>query len=198
LKLGIFGGTFNPIHSGHLLIAQDASEAFGLSRVMFIPSAVPPHKRVKDLADGRHRLAMVRRAIRGNPRFESSDIELRRGNVSYTIDTVNALRRRHPRARMFLLIGSDSLNEFHTWRSAAQLTRRCRVIAVLRPGEKRFRFARRRLPHLRPLTLRAHPFDVSSTEIRARVRAGKSIRYLVPESVRSYIARHKLYSGEME
>ncbi len=193
MKLGIFGGTFNPIHLGHLLIAQDALEAFGLSKVLFIPAATPPHKRGEYLAPDRHRLAMVKLATRDNPRFAVSDIELRRGGVSYTVDTMRTLRKLHPRAELFLLIGSDSLNEFHTWRSAAELARLCRVIAVLRPGEKRFRFENRRLPGLRPLTLQAHPFAVSSTEIRERVRKGQSVRYLVPVAVQSYIEKHGLY-----
>ena len=193
LKLGIFGGTFNPIHLGHLLIAQDALEEFGLSKVLFIPAATPPHKRAPDLAPDRHRLAMVKLATRENPKFAVSDIELRRGGLSYTIDTVRALRKRHSRAELHLLIGSDSLNEFHHWREARELAGLCRVIAVLRPGEKRFRFAKRRLPGLRPLTLAAHPFAVSSTEIRERVRKVKSVRYLVPDAVGRYIAKHNLY-----
>jgi nicotinate-nucleotide adenylyltransferase len=193
LKLGIFGGTFNPIHLGHLLIAQDAVEAFGLSKVLFVPAATPPHKRVESLATDRHRLAMVKLATRDNPSFEVSDIELCRGGVSYTIDTVWTLRKLHPRAELFLLIGSDSLNEFHTWHSATELARLCRVVAVLRPGEKRFQFAKRKLPGLRPLKLQAHPFDVSSTEVRERVRKKASVRYLVPEAVQRYIAKHGLY-----
>jgi nicotinate-nucleotide adenylyltransferase len=193
LKLGIFGGTFNPIHAGHLLIAQDALEAFGLSKVLFIPAAIPPHKRVRDLPDGRHRLAMVRLAIRGNPAFACNDLELRRGGLSYTIETVNALRQRHPRAQWFLIVGSDSLREFHQWRNAADLARLCRLIAVRRPGEKGFRFARAALPGLRPLMLQAHPFAVSSTEIRQRIRDGRPVRYLVPDAVRRYIVAHRLY-----
>lgn len=193
LKLGIFGGTFNPIHSGHLLIAQDALEAFDLDKILFIPSANPPHKEAPDLAAARHRLAMVRLAIRGNPCFDCSDIEIKRGGLSFTIDTVRALQKKQPRAKLYLLIGSDSLNEFHRWKEAGQLARQCRVVAMLRPGQKGFQFNRRRLPGLRPLTLRAHPFAVSSTEIRERVRAGRSIRYLTSEVVANYITRHNLY-----
>ena len=193
LKLGIFGGTFNPIHAGHLLIAQDALEAFDLDKVLFIPSANPPHKEAPDLAAARHRLAMVRLAICGNRRFDCSDIEIKRGGLSYTIDTIGALQKKLPRAKLYLLIGSDSLNEFHKWREANKLAGLCRVVAVLRPGERKFQFNRKRLPGLRPLTLRAHPFAVSSTEIRDRVRTRRSICYLVPEAVAKYIARHSLY-----
>lgn len=193
LKLGIFGGTFNPIHLGHLLIAQDARERFGLSRVLFIPSATPPHKQVDYLANGCHRLAMVRLAIRGNPHFAASDAELRRKGISYTIDTARELQKRYPRARLYLLIGSDSLNDLHKWWKVDELTRLCEVIAVLRPGEKKFSVKRNQLPRLRLHKLQAHPFDISSSEIRQRLRRKQSIRYLVPDPVRRYIEQHKLY-----
>lgn len=193
MKLGIFGGTFNPIHLGHLLIAQDACEAFGLDQVLFIPCDTPPHKVMDYLADSHHRLAMVRLAIRGNPSFACSDVEIRRGGVSYTVDTVRALLRKNRKAQLHLVIGSDSLNDLHQWREAAELVKLCRVIAVLRPGEKTFQFNRSRLRGLRPLTLRAHPFDVSSSEIRRRLREKKTIHYLVPEAVVDYIAKNSLY-----
>jgi nicotinate-nucleotide adenylyltransferase len=196
LKLGIFGGTFNPIHLGHLLIAQDACEAFGLSRLLFIPSATPPHKAAPDLADARHRLAMVKLAVRDNPRFACSGMEIERGGVSYTIQTVRTLLQDHPKAKLYLLIGSDSLREFHQWKESRQLTRLCRIIAVHRPGENRFDFNRARLPGFRPFTLRGHPFDVASSDIRERLRSGKSVRYLVPEAVAKYIAKHRLYAAK--
>lgn len=196
LKLGIFGGTFNPIHCGHLLIAQDAAEAFALSKVLFIPSSIPPHKHLDVLPEGRHRLAMVRLAIRGNPRFEASDIEIRRGDRSYTIDTVRTLQKKYTGADFHLVIGSDSLNEFHHWREAGELARRCHLIAVLRPGEKGFAFRRDRVRRARVLELRAHPFDVSSSEIRERLRSGRSVRYLIPDEVARYIVKHKLYGTQ--
>lgn len=196
LKLGIFGGTFNPIHHGHLLVAQDALEAFSLSRVLFIPCASPPHKVADCLVSARHRLAMIRLAIRGNPHFACSDLEIRRGGVSYTMDTVRALRRLHPAAELYLLIGSDSLGEFHQWRQAADLVRHCTLIAAWRPGGAAGRFPRLRLRGAKVLRLTAHSFAVSSSEIRQRVRAGRSIRYLVPDAVAAYLVRHRLYRKE--
>jgi len=193
LKLGIFGGTFNPIHLGHLLIAQDALETFGLSRVLFLPSARPPHKTPGYLADANHRLAMVRLAIRDNSGFFASDMEIRRGGKSYTIDTVRALQHQYPRTGLYLVIGSDSLNDLHNWREATQLIRLCKIIAVQRPGEKEFRFNRKRLRGFQPLKLSAHPFEISSSEIRERFRRKKSNRYLLPEAVARYVAKHKLY-----
>ena len=120
-RVGILGGTFNPIHLGHLLIAQDAMEQLGLDRVKFIPSATPPHKTVDKLASERDRLRMITLAIRGNGCFEVDDIEIRRGGKSYSVDTLTELRRREPRAAFYFIIGSDSLRELHLWREVQLL-----------------------------------------------------------------------------
>ena len=189
-RVGILGGTFNPIHIGHLLIAQDALEAARLDRVLFIPSAAPPHKPLADNVSAAHRLRMVKLAIAGDSRFGVDELEIRRGGKSYSVDTLTELRRRHPRAEFHFIIGADSLSELHLWKNARQLVKLCRFIAVARPGH----VARpARLSGLRYQLLDAHPCGVSSREIRQRVAAGKSIRYLVPDAVRRYIARHKLY-----
>jgi nicotinate-nucleotide adenylyltransferase len=197
-KIGILGGTFNPIHLGHLLIAQDAMEQFGLDRVKFIPSATPPHKRYEGNATAAERLAMVRLAIRGNARFEVDDIELRRGGTSYSVDTLTLLRRRDPQAQFYFIIGADSLQELHRWREVGRLVRLCTFVTVLRPGfgprpvvDPKLDAATRR--RLRQHVLRGHACDIASRDIRARVARGESIRYLVSDAVLRYIQRHKLY-----
>lgn len=192
-KIGILGGSFNPVHLGHLLIAQTAWEELGLDRVKFIPAAQPPHKRAASLAAAEHRVAMLRRAIRGHPAFELDCIELRRGGPSYAVDTLRALRRRHPQAQFYFIVGTDTLPELPTWRAADELAKLCVFVAVSRPGY------RPRVPRapggrrFRYRLLTGHPCAVSATDIRARIASGRSIRYLVPEAVERYIRQHRLY-----
>jgi nicotinate-nucleotide adenylyltransferase len=197
-KIGILGGTFNPIHLGHLLTAQDALEQLGLERVIFIPSATPPHKVVDKLATGRDRLRMIKLAIRGNDQFEVDDIEIKRGGKSYSVDTLTALRQRNPRADLYFIIGADSLRELHLWREVARLVTLCTFVTVPRPGfepkpviDPRLDAATRR--QLRQDVLRGHACDIASRDIRARVSGERSIRYLVTDAVRLYIARRRLY-----
>ncbi|MBI5396659.1 MAG: nicotinate-nucleotide adenylyltransferase [Verrucomicrobia bacterium] len=190
MKLGIFGGTFNPVHLGHLLIAEDAAEAFKLDRVVFVPSATPPHKRPRVLAPAAHRVRMVKLAIQGNSRFTCSDIEVRRGGPSYSVETLRHLRAAMPRAQFYFIIGTDSLRELHRWKEAPDLVKLCEFICLTRPGE---RVARCRLRGARVRRLTGHPTDVSSTDIRNRLARGATIRYLVPDAVRRYIERHRLY-----
>lgn len=189
-RIGILGGTFNPIHLGHLLIAQDAVEAARLDRVLFIPSATPPHKALDGDVSGAHRLRMVKLAIAGDQRFAVDDLEIRRGGKSYSVDTLTELRNRHPRAEFHFIIGADSLDELHLWKDARRLVRLCRFIAIARPG---YRGKPARIPGLRYRLLRAHPCDIASRDIRARAAQGKSICYLVPEAVVRYIRTQKLY-----
>jgi len=197
-KIGILGGTFNPIHIGHLIIAQDAMEQFGLDCVKFIPSATPPHKKYEGNATAAQRLAMVRLAIRGNARFEADDIEIRRGGTSYSVDTLTSLRRRDPQAQFYFIIGADSLQELHRWREVGRLVRLCTFVIVVRPGFEPWRVVDPKLDaatrrRLRQHVLRGHACDIASRDIRARVARGESIRYLVPDAVLQYINRHKLY-----
>jgi nicotinate-nucleotide adenylyltransferase len=197
-KIGILGGTFNPVHLGHLLIAQDALEAAGLSSVRFIPSAAPPHKRVDLLAPASQRLAMLKLALRGNDRFTVDDREIKRGGESYSVDTVLELKSEEPQAEFHFIIGADSLQQLHTWRKIDTLVEACSFIAVTRPGfdgagaacTKLSPAARRRL---RLRFLQGHACDIASRDIRARIARGQSVRYLVPEAVFRYIQRHSLY-----
>ncbi len=131
-RIGILGGTFNPIHLGHLLVAQDAMEQMALDRVKFIPSATPPHKTAEVLASERDRLQMIRLAIRGNDRFQVDDIEVRRGGKSYSVDTLVELRRRDPKADFYFIIGADSLRELHLWWKAQRVVSLCTFVTV--PG----------------------------------------------------------------
>jgi nicotinate-nucleotide adenylyltransferase len=197
-RIGILGGTFNPIHLGHLLMAQDAVEQVKLDGVKFIPSAAPPHKTVNQLASERDRLHMVKLAIRGYTGFEVDDIEIRRGGVSYTVDTLTELRRRNPRADLYFIIGADSLRELHLWREVERLVTLCTFVTVPRPCfepkpmvDPRLDAPTRR--RLRQHVLRGHACDIASRDIRARVASGRSIRYLVPDVVYQYIRRRRLY-----
>jgi nicotinate-nucleotide adenylyltransferase len=197
-RIGILGGTFNPIHLGHLLIAQDAMEQLRLERVKFIPSARPPHKTVDKLASERDRLRMIALAIRGNARFEVDDIEVRRGGKSYSVDTLTELRRREPRADYYFIIGADSLRELHLWREVQLLVTLCTFVTVPRPGfdpkpvvGSRLDAATRR--RLRQHVLHGHACEIASRDIRARVASGRSIRYLVADGVYAYIRRRRLY-----
>jgi nicotinate-nucleotide adenylyltransferase len=197
-RIGVLGGTFNPIHLGHLLIAQDAMEQMTLDRVKFIPSAMPPHKTAEALASERDRLRMIKLAVRGNERFEVDDIEIRRGGKSYTVDTLLELRRREPKADFYFIIGADSLRELHQWREAQRVVRLCTFVTVPRPGFESKPVVDRRLDaasrkRLRQHVLQGHSCDIASREIRSRVASGRSIRYLVPDAVTDYIRRHGLY-----
>jgi nicotinate-nucleotide adenylyltransferase len=190
-KVGILGGTFNPIHLGHLLIAQDAMEQARLDRVIFIPAAKPAHKSAAGLAPARHRLRMVKLAIRGNDRFTVDDIEIRRGGKSYAVDTVTELKRRNPEARFYFIIGSDSLRELHLWKNIARLAKICTFVVLPRPGCKCKPPRLRQSIRLR--LVRGRFCDIASRDIRSRIACGQSARYLVPNAVLNYIERKKLY-----
>ena len=190
-KVGILGGTFNPIHLGHLLIAQDAMEQARLDRVVFIPAASPAHKSATGLTPARHRLRMVKLAIRGNDRFTVDDIEIRRGGKSYAVDTVTELKRRWPHAKLFFIIGADSLQELHLWCDIGRLAAQCTFLVLPRPGCERERPRLHR--SIRWRLVCGHSCDIASRDIRARIARGQSIRYLVPNEVWNYIEREKLY-----
>lgn len=186
-RIGILGGTFNPIHTGHLLVAEGVKEELGLDYVLFIPCYLPPHKKPLKLAPARHRLAMVRLAIRGNPSFRISTIEIKRKGKSYSVDTLEELHRLYKgKARFFFIIGSDSISGLRTWKSIDKLMKLCKLVAVSRPGY------RLRYPGVKIIDIPTLP--ISSTDIRRLIKEGKSIRYLVPEEVRRYIVNKLLIS----
>lgn len=194
-RIGLLGGTFNPVHLGHLILAQDAMERFKFDEVLFIPCATPPHKSPSRLADGRHRIAMLKAAIRPFPRFGVSDVEVRRGGVSYSVDTLRDIRRRRPNARFYFIIGADMLRELHTWRSIGELFKLCDFVTMKRPGD--IINVSRLAAHWRGRVLthvfEGHQTNVASTEIRGRAARGRCIAHLVPDAVVRYIAAHGLY-----
>jgi len=198
--IGLFGGSFNPIHNGHLIVARAVGELLGLDRVVFIPSPNPPHKPGADLADAADRLEMVRRAIAGETGFDCSDLEIRRSGPSYTILTVQEFSRLKPGRPLCWIIGADSLAELYSWYRLAELVELCRIVTAARPGFDQPNLAElsRMLPaervrRLQDDILPTPRIDVSATEIRRRVAAGLSIRYLVPDPVLEYLRQRGLY-----
>jgi len=191
-RRALFGGTFDPPHVGHLALAEWAREELKLDQVLFVPVGRPPHKRATRLSGARHRLAMTRLATRGNAAFAVSDLEVGLPTPSYTVETLRRLRARHPRDRWYLLLGSDSLDEFHTWREPETILELSTLAVAVRPGCGEA--ALRRWGRRREIVSLGNPgLDVSSTMVRARARAARSLRYLVPDVVASYIVRHRLY-----
>jgi nicotinate-nucleotide adenylyltransferase len=202
-RIGVFGGTFDPVHIGHLIMAQDALDAFALDQVLWVPSSISPHKRHAEVATPEHRLAMLGKAVAGHPAFAVSDLEVRRAGVSFTVDTMRQLQLERPGERWHFIIGSDTLQELHTWKDVEVLLGLCRFVTVVRPGAALDRSNPQalRLPDAasrRVLddVVTGHLIGVASTEIRQRVRNGQSIRYLVPAAVEAYIAEHTLYKTE--
>jgi len=199
-KIGIFGGSFNPIHLGHLVMAQDAGEAFGLHRIIFVPAAIPPHKLTQTLVTPSQRLDMVRLALADRDAWEVSDEEVQRGGVSYSIDSVRHFLTVYPDADLYFIIGGDTLPELHTWKDISDLLDLCRFITMVRPGfdpetlrKLNLHLESRHIDDLISRVTVGHVFDISSTEIRVRVAKKESIRYLVPDAVERYIHEHQLY-----
>jgi nicotinate-nucleotide adenylyltransferase len=199
-RIGILGGTFNPVHSGHLILAQDAQELFELDRILFLPCRQPPHKDQAQIIAARHRLAMLRAALRGNADFKICRWELERSGPSYTIETIRALKAQHPEWDLAFIIGADTLPELHLWHEIEQLLELCPFVTLTRPGfeASALSAAQLQLPAPWPQILLSrtacgHRVDISSSEIRQRLRQKKSIRYLVPAAVANYIHKHSLY-----
>lgn len=194
---GIFGGTFDPPHTGHLILAELARSLLRLSEVVFIPAAHPPHKMDEEFAEATHRLEMTRRAIAGNERFSLSTIEQGHDGPSYTVETLRQLRQEWGETvDIYFIIGADSLVDFPTWYKPAEILDMCRLAVVRRPGvEIDFEALERQLPGIEDRTyfVPAPLIEISSTKVRERVAAGRSIRYLVPRAVEEYINQHGLY-----
>lgn len=200
-RLGILGGTFDPIHFGHLDAADAARRALALDQVCVIPSSDPPHRPVDPLASGFHRFALVALAIQGRDELRASDMELRRGGPSYTADTLRALTRDGWQAsQLFFILGSDAFAEIATWREFPAVLDAANFVVIARPGTT-LDEATGRTPSLRDrlnvsiFLVEAHTRDVSSSTIRARLAAGQSIDDLVPAAVARYIVAHHLYAS---
>jgi nicotinate-nucleotide adenylyltransferase len=191
LRLGVFGGSFNPIHFGHLLAADDVRRQLRLDRMVFIPSCHPPHKR-GPLTPYRLRLGMTRLAIDGKPGFELCPIEERRPGPSYTVDTLCELRSLFPGSGLYLVIGSDQYRDVASWDRPDLLTDIARVVVMSRPGVERPPLFPGHDPK-RVLFRSIIPVGISAAAIRARLAKGRSVRYMLPVSVAEYVTRHRLY-----
>lgn len=199
-RLGIYGGSFDPVHIGHLVMAELVRQECKLNKVLFIPAGNPPHKTNRQLAPALERYDMVQLAIEGNPYFEVSSIEIEREGKSFTIDTLKELREIYSSSWEFwLIIGMDSLLEIKTWRKVDEIVKICNLAVYARPGysldanRKEIETLRRELGDIEIAFVPGPLIGISSTEIRQRIRANKSIRYLVPEAVQAYIQEHSLY-----
>ena len=189
MKLGLFGGSFDPVHLGHLLVAQAAIEELGLDRLFFIPAAQSPFKPENQPAPAPARLQLLRLALTGKSNCEIDDQEIRRGGVSYTIETVRDYAKRFPKAELFYLIGADNAAKLNEWREAKELARLAQFVATPRPGETSVTFP----SPFQGRTLKGFPLAVSSSKIRARVKAGLPIEPLVPPTVAEAVHASKLY-----
>jgi nicotinate-nucleotide adenylyltransferase len=198
LDLGVFGGTFNPVHLGHLRVAEEVREALGIGRVAFVPAKIPPHKEASGIAAAETRLAFVREAVAGNPHFEVSDLELTREGPSYSVDTLHAMRQDlAPEFHLWFLMGSDAFREIHTWHRYPELFALADIAVMRRPPDREmvappehlldqfaptelgFRHVSGHEVRFVPVTL----LDISSTRIRRAIAERRSVRYLVPEAV---------------
>ena len=198
LKLGVLGGTFDPIHLGHLLIAEEARERLGLDRVLFIPTGRPYLRPDSPVASAGHRLAMTRLGVADNPAFDVSAVEVERPGPTYTLHTLEALaRERGGEAEVFFVLGVDSARTLPRWHEPARVLARCTPVVVLRPGADEWDL--RELDALAPgvsrraVLLQGPMLGISGTELRQRIARGESVRYWVPRPVEEYIAQHKLY-----
>jgi nicotinate-nucleotide adenylyltransferase len=190
VRLGVLGGTFDPPHTGHLLAASDAFEALALDRLSFVPAAVPPYKSRTVQATAEQRLHMLELTIGGDPRFEASRLELDRDGLSFTVDTLAAFAAAAPGASMFLLIGEDLATQIASWRRAERIAELAQIVVLARGGAAKASALESRLPMMRVATRRV---DVSSTEIRDRVRAGRPIHGFVTDAVAAFIDAAGLY-----
>lgn len=188
--IGLFGGSFDPIHHAHLLVAQAVLERLTLESIRFLPAREQPFKRGAHAAGTVHRAAMIERAIAGEPRFDLERAELDRAGPSYTVETLHLLTRREPERRFALLIGADAAAELDAWRDAEELPKLARIVVFARPGAP---VPTSRLIHE---TVEVPRVDLSATAVRERVRAGRSIRYWVPDSVAEYIVEQRLYLAD--
>lgn len=218
MRIGLFGGTFDPIHWGHLRSAEEVSETFGLDHVLFVPASIPPHKRGQTTTPARHRLAMVRLAVARNPRFKVSTVEISRPGISYSIDTVRYFAAKQGKGdSLFFIIGLDAFREIGSWKDFADIFPLCDFIVTSRPGSKDsdplrgtgvavkklfcYDLKEKNYRHrsgTRVFFIRLTDIGISASEIRRRIKEGKSIRYLVPLGVEAYIKKQGLYRNRRE
>lgn len=185
MKIGILGGTFNPPHIGHLILAQEVAQKLSLNRIFFIPTNIPPHKESNNV-NGLDRLSMTKLAIKGDSRFKVLDLEIKRGGVSYTVDTVRELKNKFKRAEFYLIVGSDLANDFPTWKYFESLKKAVKIVVAKRrayPLERKNNF----------IMMQIVQMGISSSYIRGLIKKGFSVKYLVTDNVAKYIEKHRLY-----
>lgn len=198
-RVGIMGGTFDPIHNGHLIIAETSRENFNLDKIIFIPTGIPAHKIGKAITSNEHRYNMVLLATSSNPYFSLSPIELNREGTTYTIDTIIDLKKVNKDTEYFFIMGEDSLYNFHTWKDYKKLLKLCKFIVAKRPGLKAE--LEEKIKELNNIekgsiqSLESPMMEISSTNIRERIKLGRSVKYLVPDLVEKYIIKYNLYGG---
>lgn len=200
MRVGIFGGSFDPIHLGHLILAESCLEQARLDEIIFMPSNMAPHKREGAFATDRQRIEMIDLAIGGHPGFRRSSMEIDRDGVSFTVDTLSELTGERPDDELFFLMGADSLEQFHTWREPEQILKLATPLIVGRPGantvdlDKLTAFANEeRIKYFKELSVESPLIDISSTDIRRRASSELSIRFLVPRPVEKYIETQNIY-----
>ena len=182
MRIGILGGTFNPVHIGHLILAEYVRDCLRLDKIIFIPCNRPPHKLNNDLLEAKVRLGLLKRTLKVRKDFAVSDIEVRRRGLSYTVDTLAALKKKYPKDRLFLIIGSDLVKSFSSWKEPQRIKRLAKVVVVLRQRVKR----------KKGLIYVAMPIiEVSSSLVRRRIKENRSVRYLVSEEVRTYLKKNR-------
>ncbi len=203
MRIGVFGGSFDPIHFGHLILAENCREQAQLDQVLFIPCAMSPHKRDGAYGTDRQRVEILDLAIGGHRDFIRNDMEIKRGGVSYTIDTLRELESAQPDNEWFFLMGADSLESFSSWREPDEILKLAKPIIVGRPGSDPVDLgvlenlsSAAYVESIRELSVESPLIDISSTDIRQRVADNKSIRFLVPRSIEQYIVTQKMYVAE--
>lgn len=196
MNIGVLGGTFDPIHIGHLIVAEEARLKLGLSEVLFVPAGQPWLKQDRNITAAVHRLEMVRVAIADNPYFELSTLEVERPGPSYTVDTLTMLRKQlGSRASLFFILGRDALAELPLWKEPQEVVQLCKLVVPPRIGSKDLRHLEKAIPGLRDkvIQLDMPVIGISSSEIRQRIAQGLPVRYLVPPGVEGYIVEHRVY-----
>ena len=196
MRIGMFGGSFDPIHFGHLILAEQCREQAQLDEVWLIPSATAPNKQDGAQATDRQRVEMLRLAVGGHPHFKVSEMEIQRGGVSYTVDTLAEIQTQHPDSELFLVIGADSLHQLSGWHEPQKILELAQILAVERPGEAQTEKAQLLHPKSgenRVTRIESPLIEISSTVIRRRTLQQQSIRYLTPRAVEKYIETQKIY-----
>ena len=200
MRLGIYGGSFDPVHYGHLLLAECCRESLRLDEVWLVPAAVPPHKQDRQRATGKARLEMLELALSGHEQLRASPLEIDRGGVSYTVETLAAIHQQQPAAMLFFLMGADSLHDLPTWREPGRICELALPAVVRRGGAPQPDFSvlgslvsAQRLEEIKAAQIRMPLIELSSTDLRERAAAGQSLRYRTPRAVEKYIETHRLY-----